>query len=543
MYVLGISGGFRAGNMDGAACLIHNNTIIAAAEEERFIRVKHAAGLIPLQAIHYCLREACIDIKNIDALVFAGATYTDIKDKLERYFTFKFGYCPKIYLIEHHLAHAASAFFVSGFDEANILTMDLSGDGIATLMSYGCQGKITKIKQFTRPNSLGAFYNIITQYLGFNRNNDEYKVMGLASYGKPVFDLTWLLKKTSDGYLFNQEAMVEVKQGDSFPSMQEPVYSRKFLKKFTKPRLPGSPITSYHMNFAASGQRLLENVICNLVREIHHKSGSRNICIAGGVGLNCVANAKVRKLPFIDNVFISPAASDAGLAMGCALQYATEKGFTFDKLTHAYWGPGYSNKEIENTLNHIKCNYSRCADIPKAIAKKLIEGRIIGWFQGRMEYGPRALGARSILGDPRRKNMKDRINHVVKFRESFRPFAPSVLAEKAADYFENAAEAPFMTLNFDVIKKCQKQIPAVVHVDGTSRVQTVAEKDNPTYYHLIKEFYKLTGIPIVLNTSFNVREEPIVCTPFQAVATFYESGLDCLAIGDFILEKGSRPHG
>ena len=232
MYILGISGGFRAGNMDGAACLVRDNRIIAAAEEERFIRHKHAAGLIPLHASKYCLQEAGISIKNVDALVFAGATYTDIKSKLKRYFTFKLGFCPKVYLVEHHLAHAASAFFVSGFDRANILTMDLSGDGIATLLAFGSQRKITKIKEFTRQNSLGAYYNIITQYLGFNRNNDEYKVMGLAAYGKPVFNLSWLLKKTDEGYTFNQEAMVELKTGNPFPSMQEPVYSKKLLKKY-----------------------------------------------------------------------------------------------------------------------------------------------------------------------------------------------------------------------------------------------------------------------------------------------------------------------
>lgn len=540
MYILGISGGFRAGNMDGAACLVRDNKIIAAAEEERFIRHKHAAGLIPLYASKYCLQEAGIGIKDVDALVFAGATYADIESKLKRYFTFKLGFCPKVYLVEHHIAHAASAFFISGFDRANILTMDLSGDGIATLLAFGSQKKITKIKEFTRQNSLGAYYNIITQYLGFNRNNDEYKVMGLAAYGKPVFDLNWLLKNTGKGYTFNQEAMVELKTGNPFPSMQEPVYSKKFLKKYPKPRLPGSKITAYHMNFAASGQKLLEDVICHLAQLIYQKTGYRNICIAGGVGLNCVANAKVRKLPFVDSIFINPASSDAGLAMGCALQFAAERGFLFEPLTHAYWGPGYSNKEIEAALKHIKCRYRKCADIAKTAAKKLAEGRIIGWFQGRMEYGPRALGARSILGDPRRKNMKERINHLVKFRESFRPFAPSVLAEHASDYFVAAVNAPFMTLNFDVIRERQKKIPAVVHIDGTSRVQTVTKQDNSRYYALIKEFYSLTGVPLVLNTSFNVREEPIVCTPFQAVATFYESGLDCLAIGDFILEKQKR---
>ena len=537
MFILGISGGFRLGNMDGAACLIRDNLIIAAAEEERFVRVKHASGLIPLEAIKYCLKEANIKITDIDVLVFSGATYSGIEDKLKRYFKFKLGCCPKLYFVEHHLAHAASAFFVSGFQNASILTMDLSGDGVSTLMAYGNGDKITKIKEFHRPNSLGAFYNLLTQYLGFNRNNDEYKVMGLASYGKPSYNLEWLLKITAEGYLFNDKAMVKLIPGQPFPSFQEPLYSEEFLKRFSHPRLPGSAITRYHMDFAASGQKLLEKTISHLAELLYKSIGSRNLCIAGGVGLNCVANAKLRSLPFIDNVFIHPAASDAGLAMGSALKTAVDKGFKFGRLKHAYWGPGYSNKEIEKVLKQIKCRYNRYSDVSKFIAKKISRGFIVGWFQGRMEYGPRALGSRSILADPRSINMKDKVNHIIKFRESFRPFAPSVLEEYAEAYFENAIESPFMTLNFDVIEKKQRQIPAVVHVDGTSRIQTVSEKENPLYYCLIKEFYRITGVPVLLNTSFNIREEPIVCTPYQAVSAFYESGLDYLAIGDFILKK------
>lgn len=537
MYILGISGGFRVGNMDGAACLIKDNQIIAAAEEERFVRIKHAPGLIPLQAIKYCLKESGIKITNIDALVFSAATYAGIEHKLRRYFEFKLGFCPKLYFVGHHLAHAASSFFVSGFKSANILTMDLSGDGVSTLLAYGDKNRISKIKEFKRPNSLGAFYNILTQYLGFNRNNDEYRVMGLASYGKPVYDLQWLLKKTSTGYSFNDGAMVKLKPGQSFPSFQEPLYSKQFLKRFIFPRLPEAAITRYHMDFAASGQKAIEEIICHLAELLYKQTKSRNLCIAGGVGLNCVANSRARSLPFIDNVFINPAASDAGLAMGSALKIAADNGFKFSLLKHAYWGPGYSNTQIESMLKQVKCRYKRHNDVSKFIAKKISQGFIAGWFQGRMEYGPRALGSRSILADPRLRNMKNKINRVIKFREPFRPFAPSVLEEHAATYFTGVESSPFMTLNFDVKKNKQKEIPAVVHVDGTSRIQTVNKQANPRYYRLIKEFYRITGVPVVLNTSFNVREEPIVCTPHQAVATFYESGLDYLALGDFILEK------
>ena len=419
MYILGLSGGFRQGNMDSAACLIHDNRIIAAAEEERFVRIKHAPGLMPLQAIKYCLNEAKISFSDIDLLVFSGATYKNIKEQLKKYFIFRFGHCPEIVLVEHHIAHAASSFFVSGFKNAGILTMDLSGDGISTLMAYGDGTKITKLKQFERSNSLGAYYNIITQYLGFNRNNDEYKVMGLASYGKPVFNLSWLLKKTTEGYIFNANAIRKIDADQPFPSMQEPLYNREFIRHFPHPRLPGTRITKYHMDFAASAQRLLEEVITHLATQLYQMTDSRNLCIAGGVGLNCVVNARLRGLPFIENIFIPPASSDAGMAMGSALKVAVENGFKFERLKHAYYGPGYSNRDIEKTLRHIKCTYRHCDNIPLFVAKKISESNIVGWFQSRMEYGPRALGARSILADPRLANMKDRINHLVKFRGIF----------------------------------------------------------------------------------------------------------------------------
>lgn len=536
MYILGISGGFRVGNRDCAACLINDNQIIAAAEEERFVRIKHAPGLIPLNAIRYCLKAGKIDISEVDLLVYAGASYNEVKEKLNKCLEFNLGFSPPIELVEHHVAHAASAFFVSGFKESNIITMDLSGDSVATLLAFGKGNNISKIKEFKRPNSIGAFYNIITQYLGFIRQSDEYKVMGLSSYGKPRYDLSWLIDKTEEGYLFNTKYMVNI-EGHPFPSVQEPLYNEAFLRRLKTPRESFEKITSYHQDIAASAQRKLEEIALHLLELVHRETGSKNLCIAGGVGLNCVMNNKLLHSPLVENIFIQPAASDAGLALGCCLKIASQRGKKFDKMSHAYYGPEYSDNEIENAIKISKVPYTYHRDISGFVAKILSKGAIVGWFQGRMEYGPRALGARSILGDPRRKNMKDRINHLVKFRESFRPFAPSVLAEYASDYFVNTFDAPFMTLNFDVIKEKQKKIPAVVHVDGTSRVQTVTKQDNPRYYALIREFYNLTGVPLVLNTSFNVREEPIVCTPFQAVATFYESGLDYLAIGDFILEK------
>lgn len=540
MYILGINGGFRVGNRNATACLIRDNSIIAAAEEERFTRIKHAPGVMPINAVKYCLREAGISIRDIDYLVFAGSTYKNIKEKLSRFFNFKLGHCPKIILAEHHIAHAASAFFVSGFEDAGILTMDLSGDGVSTMMAHGKGNKIIKLREFLRPNSLGAFYNIITQYLGFERHEGDYKVMGLASYGKSDTDLSWLLKKTPSGYIFNEDAMVKVLPTESFPSFQEPLYTKKFLKRFPYPRLPNSKITRYHQNFAASAQKQLEDIICHLAKILYEMTGCRNICIAGGVGLNCVANAKLRSLSFIDNIFVQPASSDSGLAMGGALTVAVDNGFKFNGMEHAYYGPGYSNEDIEACLKDMKCSYKFSNNISSFVARKLSEGNIIGWVQGRMEYGPRALGARSILADPRSKNMKARINKIVKFREPFRPFAPSVLAEYAHEYFVDSVNSPFMTINFTVNKSVRRKIPAVVHVDGTSRIQTVTADTNPKYYNMIKEFYRITSTPLVLNTSFNVRGQPIVCSPYHAVSTFYATGLDYLAIGDFILQKAKK---
>jgi len=535
-YILGISGGFRPGNRDGAACLIKDSEIVAAAEEERFVRIKHAPGLIPLNAIKYCLKEANIDITSIDLLLYAGISHSDMKDRLKRCLEFNLGFSPPIELVEHHIAHAASSFFASGFEKSNIITMDLSGDSISTLLAFGDGNKITKIKEFKRPNSIGAFYNVITQYLGFTRQSDEYKVMGLSSYGKPSHDLSWLINKTGDGYSFNTQSIVNV-DGKPFPSVQEPLYSEEFLKRFKNPRKADEKITPYHQDIAASAQERLEDIVLHLLELLHRETGSKNLSIAGGVGLNCVMNSRLLRSPWVENIFIQPASGDAGLALGACLQIASQAGKKFKGMTLAYYGPKYSNEEIEKILKITKVSYYYHEDVSGFVAERLSKGAIVGWFQGRMEYGPRALGSRSILADPRQKDMKDKVNMAIKFRESFRPFAPTILSEFGAEYFEDFIDSPFMTLNFKARKEKSHLIPAVVHVDGTSRVQSINRDINPRYYDMIHKFYQITSIPLILNTSFNIRNQPIVCTPQDAISTFFGTGMDYLAIGDFIVEK------
>lgn len=540
MHVLGISGGIRSGNQDGAAVLINNDRIVAAVEEERFTRVKHAPGSLPENGIKYCLDIGGISIKDVNCVVFPGATYDDFENILGEFFEFRFNYAPQIRLIDHHLAHSCSAFYVSGFEEGMILTMDLSGDNKSTTMSYGKDGRIEELSYFMKPNSLGLFYSIITEYLGFQYDSDEYKVMGLASYGRPDVDLNWLLRTgTKAGqYVFDaQYATATIKPGASHPSRQLRLGSKKLWDRLGQPRRKEEPIVSHHADVAASSQKQLEQVAVDLVTWLHKETSSGNLCLAGGVALNCVMNQKLRSLPFVDQLFIQPAASDAGLALGGALAIASESGYHFPKMEHVFYGPSFSDQEIGRDISTFNLFYDHRKDVAKKTADALVQGKIVGWFQGRLEYGPRALGARSILADPRDERMKDKVNELVKFREEFRPFAPSILLEYVHDYFENAGNDPFMIITCTVREEKGQLIPAVIHVDNTARVQTVDKATNPLFYEVISEFYKKTGVPVVLNTSFNIKGQPIVLNPQQAISTFFGTGMDCLAIGSFFMEK------
>lgn len=544
-YIMGISGNFYRGSADAAAALLKDGELIAAAEEERFIGVKHAPSLMPESAIRFCLKKAGIGIEDVDVLAFPQTTWRDLDRNLPDFCEHQFGGVPKAFeFIDHHFAHAVSAYRVSGFDNAMILTADWSGDGVCLTLCAGHNGKIEPLHRFAPPrHSLGIYYALITQFLGFRKWDDEYKVMGLASYGEPDIDLSWLLCDSEEeaGFFLDQKYLhPTLLQG--YPSMhgvQQPSFSEELVKRLGPPRVPGGPITSRHKDIAASAQARLEEIAARLVRMMHKKTGYRKLCIAGGVGLNCSMNGALMTLECVDEIYVPPVASDAGIAFGAAVEAAVRRGFCVPKLEHASWGPDYSNEQVLSVLKRSKFAYKETDDIVGFVARALADNKIVGWFQGAMEFGPRALGNRSILADPRQPDMRDRINYYVKFREDFRPLAPSMLAEAAPDFVEHAQPCPFMTITFPVKRDKRSVIPAVTHVDGTCRAQTVSESANPKYYSLIKRFGEITGVPVVLNTSLNVMGNPIAMKPEDAIATFYSTGLDYLAIGDFILSKQS----
>lgn len=538
MYFLGINGGVMTGNQDGAAVLIKDGAIVAAAEEERFIGIKHASGLLPKNAIKFCLKEVGISIKDVANVSFPGATYTNFEETLKDYFDFNFGYVPPITLVDHHLAHVASTYFTWTNDPALILSMDFSGDRISTMAAIGDGTEIREIYRIEKPNSLGIFYSMFTQYLGFEKDNDEYKVMGLSSYGTPKYDLTDVLRKNGDTYKLNYSHLKDSLLSPNIPapSKQERLYVGN-LSLPHRGHLSNEPITSYHQDVAASAQKLLEDIVLHLVERLVKKTGIRKLCVAGGVALNCVMNQKIRESGLVDSFFAPPHASDAGLSIGCALLQNVSSKTDPKVLEHCYLGPSYADEEIREVIEHCHLNYERPASLEQRIASELANGKIVGWFQGRMEFGPRALGARSILADCRRPEMKDRINKLVKFREPFRPFTPSVLEEEAGEYFENATISPYMTVTYNVKKDKQHIIPAVTHVDGTARIQTVNKRTNNRYHKLIEEFNKITGVPVILNTSLNVRGQPIACSPRTAVSIFCATGMDAMGIGPFLLSK------
>jgi carbamoyltransferase len=514
--------------------------VVAAAEEERFTRVKHAPGCLPTMAIARCLNTAGIGLGDVDVVVFAGASYINMATRLRSYLRHTFGHAPRrVELVDHHHAHAASAFYSSGEASALILTFDFSGDGLSTTVNVGEGRSIRRLDAYRYPQSLGAFYAMITQYLGFDFGEDEYKVMGLASYGRDTIDLSWLLSVDGDRYRFSEAYLSrpELPNEPSF-STQECLYRDALIERLGPPRVKGAPFEGWHEDIACSAQSQLERVVLRLAEAAARQSGQKVLCLAGGVALNCVMNQRLAESGFFDRVYVPPVSGDAGLAMGGALCIAADEGLEVSfKMRSAALGPEYSASEIRKAIAEVKVPFREISDPARVAAKMLTDGQIVGWFQGRMEYGPRALGQRSILADPRRVEMKDRVNAVVKFREGFRPFAPSATLEGAPAWFERVFESPFMTVTFDVKRDRRDSIPAVTHVDGTARVQTVRSEDSPLYHQLLTSFAAETSVPVVLNTSFNVRGQPIVESPNQAISTFYGSGLDALLIGNFLLRK------
>ncbi|MEA3365811.1 MAG: carbamoyltransferase C-terminal domain-containing protein, partial [Candidatus Hydrogenedentes bacterium] len=446
----------------------------------------------------------------------------------------------KLHFMEHHPAHAASAFLVSPFDRAALLSIDYIGEWAATWAGVGEGTVVRRLFSEHYPNSLGVFYTAITDYLGFLRANDEYKVMGLASYGEPEYldEFRKIVQLRPEGRYRIDLSWFKCHY---LPGSRQGYVSDAFLKRFGPPRRKGEAIEERQANIAASAQAVLEEVVLHIARHLHEQTASENLCLAGGVALNCAMNGRLlRESPF-ERFYVQPAAGDDGIAIGAAFQLyhgltGAERSFAMDD---ARIGPEYSDDEIRTFLDLAKLPYETPPDLVARAAELIAGGNIVGWFQGRMEFGPRALGARSILADPTRPEMKDLINTHVKHREEFRPFAPSCLEEHADEYFEGCDRAsPFMLFVYPVKPEKREEVPAITHVDGTARVQTVSRETQPLYYDVIKAFSRLRGVPMVLNTSFNVMGEPIVNTPAEAIRCFYSTGMDALVIGKYVALKG-----
>ncbi|MCR4314799.1 MAG: carbamoyltransferase [Planctomycetes bacterium] len=588
IYILGISAFFH----DSAAALVADGIPVACAAEERFTRVKHTSEF-PTKAIEYCLETAGIGARNVDYVAFYEKPlrkFSRIIETCIATWPFSAGTwframplwmtsrlhiaktirkslgLPKTKAIlfgEHHLSHAASAFYPSGFDEAVILTVDGVGEWTTTSVGVGRGNVIELDREIRFPHSLGLFYSAITHYLGFQINDAEWKVMGLAAYGEPRFaDQLRKTIRTADDGSFQLDMSYF-----AFHRSLSSAIARKFEKLLGAPRRSeDEPLTDFHSDVARSAQLVVEETLLAIVRDAVKRTGLKKLCIAGGVGLNSKANYRLLAETDVDEIFIQPAAGDDGAALGVALyvQHGALNQPRVYEMRHAYLGPEFSNDEIAHALVAQTSRPPGSADVPSVsyhgqdsratgfsaplhfesedellnhVSREIDAGKVVGWFQGRMEFGPRALGARSILADPRPAEMKDIINAKVKFRERFRPFAPAVLAEKAHEWFEMDFSSRFMLLVPQVREEKRSAVQAITHADGSARVQTVERDSNPRFYRLIEKFAELTGVPMLLNTSFNVRGEPIVCTPQDAIASYLKSGIDMLVIGDFMLIK------
>lgn len=581
MYILGIN----AFHPDASAALLKDGELLVAVEEERLNRVKHSAGF-PYQAVGYCLKKAGIGLGDVDYVGITNNVTANLHLKarfvltqfsplswakfMRQYFKARLikmlsveetlaqassvdlkHLKAKFYRIEHHPAHAASSFFVSGFNESAILTLDGAGDFLTGIMAKGENSRMRILKRFSWPHSLGILYSGVTQYLGFPGAGDEGKVMGLAPYGAPAYvDKFKKIIKIEKGdfrlaldYFVHHRPEVVDRWGEPKSGSGDYSYevSEKFHELFGPPRKPEEQICQRHKDIASSLQAALEEAVFSLLKRLYKLCPTDNLCLGGGTFLNCVLNGKIPQYTGFKNVFVQPGAGDAGTSIGCCFYIYHQilnqpRSFT---MGNTYVGTEYSNEEIGQLLKGYQLKYE-CGDIERKTAQAIACGRIIGWFQGRMEFGPRALGNRSILADPRNEEMKDILNKKVKHREGFRPFAPSVLAEHCAEFFDNNKASPFMLVTYNVLPDKIKLVPAITHVDGTGRVQTVDTQPNLRYRRLIEEFYKLTGIPMILNTSFNARGEPIVSSPEDAIKTFLSTQMDVLVLGDYLIDKSKQ---
>jgi carbamoyltransferase len=574
MYILGIN----AYHADASACIYHNGELIAAAEEERFRRIKHWAGF-PTIAIEFCLKEAGISISNVDYIGisrnpkanFGKKVFTAIKNRLSvsnmvnraknlkkaasiedeilNHFKIeKSSLKAQIINVEHHRSHLASAFFASSFEESAILSIDGFGDYSSTMIATGKGNQIKVLDTVSYPHSAGVFYTTFTQYLGFPHYGDEYKIMGLAPYGEPKY-----VDQLRDVLLFKDNGLFELnlayfnhpKDGvqmaweGGVPHMDS-LYTQHLIDQFGPLRQKDEPLSQYHKDLAASIQRITEELIFHILNHLQKSTGLKSICIAGGVAQNSVANGKILANTTFENIYIPPAGHDAGTCLGAALWIYNQvlKNPRLPITNHGYFGSQFSNEEIIEVLESQHINYEKLEgkDLYNKVTDCLINAGVVGWFQGRAEFGPRALGHRSIIADPRRADAKDILNAKIKRRESFRPFAPSILKEYVKDYFEVVDEVPFMEKVFPIKKEKYAEIPAVTHVDGTGRLQTVDRLVEVKYYDLIDNFREKTGIPILLNTSFN-ENEPIVNTPQEALACYLRTQMDMLVMGDIVVSR------
>ncbi len=568
MIILGIN----AYHADSSASLLIDGKIICATEEERFTRIKHWAGL-PLKSIEFCLEFAKISIDQVDSIcigrnpkskifnkiLYTIKNFTSAKEMLLQRFSNRtdlndlnqiiknhFGFCPKINYIEHHRAHLASAFFSSPFNKSTIVSIDGSGDFSTIMIAKGENSKIEVLASQDFPVSLGILYTAFTQFLGFPYYGDEYKVMGLSPYGKPKYldelrSIIWSGKKSIinwDKSFFNLNNGA-IKYQNNQPVVPE-IFSNNFIKLFGQKRKKNEQINQRHKDIACSLQRRTEELIFEILEKAFVMGDSKNICIAGGVAQNSVANGKIINNTSFTKMYIPSAGHDAGISMGAA-QYEffhNMKNKRVDALFDANLGIDFSNNQIKIFLDSKKINYKFIDDnnIFKYVAKLISDEKVIGFFDGQAEFGPRALGSRSILADPRNKNAQKLLNEKIKKRESFRPFAPSILEEYGGEYFENYQFTPFMERVLQIKKEKRKFIPAVTHVDGSGRLQSVSKELRPRYHALITEFYKITGIPILINTSFN-ENEPVVNKPEEALDCFLRTNLDVLVLGNYLLEK------
>ena len=555
MNILGIN----CFSHDTAAALLVDGEPVAFVEEERFNREKHTKAF-PDSAIDFCLRTAGISMEDVDVVAFAhragvdyargaldalkrmplGAkrlaaqTYVDLNLwRKERAFLRRWGYRGRTVNVGHHDAHAASAYYASGFDDAAVLTLDRGGDFLSTTLGQGRGERLRTLAEVRNPHSLGEIYTAVTGWLGFHPNSDEGKVMGLAPYGRDRYVPTFrdLVRLTPDG-LFTVDLSWFRYQVESGP------LSQRFLERFGPPRVPESELTPRHEDVAFGVQTLVEEAALHIARALHQRTGSKNLALAGGVALNSVMNARLLAETPFEHIFIQPAAGDAGNALGATLHvwHRVLGRPRRWRMEHAFYGPEYTNADLKEVLAARKLPFREVADPAAEAADLLSRSRIVGWFQGKAEVGPRALGARSILADPRKAEMKDIVNAEVKHREGFRPFAPSVLDDRGAEYFDGYYTNPFMLLVLPIAQDKREVIPAVTHVDGTGRLQSVTKVNQP-YYRLIEEFERRTGVPVVLNTSFNLRGEPIVHRPEEALADYLNTGMDALFLGPYLLEK------